>query len=40
MENLQKENLINQVQQRHNLIAAHLSEKDKRLWGLLQRQTQ
>ena len=33
MENLQKENLINQVQQRHNLIAAHLSEKDKRLWA-------
>ena len=33
METLQKESLIKQVQQRHELIAAHLSEKEKRLWA-------
>jgi hypothetical protein len=33
METQQKENLINQVKQRYNLLAAHLSEKDKRLWA-------
>ncbi len=33
METLQKENLIKQVQKRHDSIAAHLSEKDKRLWA-------
>jgi hypothetical protein len=29
----QKEDLINQVKQRFHLMAAHLSEKDKRLWA-------
>ena len=33
METQQKEDLIKQVQQRHDLIAVHLSEKDKRLWA-------
>ena len=27
-----KEDLINQVKQSYDLIAAHLSKKDKRLW--------
>jgi len=33
METQQKEDLINQVKQRYDLMAAHLSEKDKRLWA-------
>lgn len=33
METQQKEDLINQVKQRYDLMVAHLSEKDKRLWA-------
>ena len=33
METQQKEDLISQVKQRYELMAAHLSEKDKRLWA-------
>ena len=32
MDTLQKQEVIAQVKQRHGLMAAHLSEKDKRLW--------
>ena len=33
METQQKEALINQVKQRFQLMAVHLSEKDKRIWA-------
>jgi hypothetical protein len=33
METQQKEDLVNQVKQRYDLMVAHLSEKDKRLWA-------
>jgi hypothetical protein len=33
METQQKEDLISQVKQRYELMAVHLSEKDKRLWA-------
>ncbi|EFK07238.1 conserved hypothetical protein [delta proteobacterium NaphS2] len=33
METQQKEALINQVKQRFQLMVAHLSEKDKRIWA-------
>lgn len=33
METQQKEDLINQVKQRYDLMVTHLSEKDKRLWA-------
>ena len=33
METQQQEDLINQVKQRFQLMAVHLSEKDKRIWA-------
>lgn len=33
METQQKEDIVKQVKQRYDLIAVHLSEKDKRLWA-------
>lgn len=39
METQQKEALIKQVKQRHDLIAVHLSEKDKRLWAATEANT-